>query len=103
MRQLKAPGGLTHGRGLTPSTQAKFIHAIPRCISVYNVLEEFCNVHSKTTDQHTDLRSSTSSQDKSNFMLMYDWLNEHSPFGYPTTDGLVNIAKGIVAERIANA
>ena len=39
MRQLKAPGGLAHGRGLTACTQAKFVHVIPRCVPICNALE----------------------------------------------------------------
>ena len=103
MRQLKAPGGLAHGRGLTASTQAKFVHTMPKCTPICNDLEEFCNVHTSTTDQHTDLRASASSRDSADFTLIYDWLSDHSPFAFPTTDGLVNISNGVVAESSANA
>ena len=41
MRNLKAPGGLAHGRGVAESMQAKFIHAISRCIAISNSLEFF--------------------------------------------------------------
>jgi predicted phosphodiesterase len=44
MRMIKAPGGLAHGRGITPSTQAKLVHVLPRC----NALEDFCSVHTHT-------------------------------------------------------
>ena len=103
MRQLKAPGGLAHGRGLTPSTQAKFVHIIPQCAPICNPLEDFCGVQYRTSEQHNDLRASTSARDSDHFKTLYNWLELHSPFSYASVDGLVSVSSGIVAESSANA
>ena len=67
MRQLKSPGGLAHGRGLTPSTQAKFVHVIPQGAPICNALKDFCGVQARTSEQHNDLRTSTSARDSDHF------------------------------------
>lgn len=103
MRMLKAQGGLAHGRGITPSTQAKLVHVLPKCVPICNALESFCNVHAQTSDQHTDLRAATTSRDASDFDIMFGWLKAHSPLGYQAIDGLVNISTGVVAQGSANA
>ena len=103
MRMLKAPGGLAHGRGITPATQAKLIHVYPRCIPIVNAIEDFCNVHTHNSEQHNDLRSSCTARDSKDYMLILNWLQQHSPFAYLAVDGLVSISTGIVAGEAANA
>ena len=103
MRKLKAPGGLAHGHGLTPSTQAKFVHVIPQCAPICNALEDFCGVRSRTSEQHNDLRASTSARDSDHLTTLYNWLDLYSPFNYASVDGLVSVFSGIVAESSANA
>jgi len=103
MRMIKAPGGLAHGRGITPSTQAKLVHVLPKCIPICKSLEEFCGVHTQTSDQHFDLRASTSVRDGKDFERYLNWLKSHSPFCFETVDGLVSIATGVVAASSANA
>ena len=102
-RQLKAPGGLAHGRGLTPSTQAKFVHVIPQCAPICNALEDFCGVQSRISEQHNDLRASASARDSDHFTTFCNWLDLHFPFSYASVDGLVSVSSGIVAECSANA
>lgn len=60
---IKAPGGLAHGRGITPSTQAKLVHVLPKCTPICRELEIFCEVHTYMSDQHFDLRASASVRD----------------------------------------
>ena len=103
MRQLKSSVGLAHGRWLTASMQSKFVNVIPRCVPICNELETFCGVHAQTSEQHSDLRPTTSDRDATHFSTIYNWIKEHSPFAYAATDGLVNIANGIVAESSSNA
>ena len=103
MRSIKAPGGLSHGRGLTDSTQATFVHAIPRCIPICHSLEEFCNVHPETSDQHRDMRTASAAKDGEDASMFYSWLSQHSPLQYKDVDGLVDVANGIVADSSANA
>ena len=103
MRNLKAPGGLAHGRGLTESTQAKFVHAIPKCVPICNALEDFCGVHSVPSNQHCDLGVATEAKDGEHFSIFYGWLSQNSPFQYKDVDGLVDLSTGIVADKSSNA
>lgn len=103
MRTLKAPGGLAHGRGVTDSTQAKFVHAIPKCIPICNALEDFCGVHSTSSDQHRDLRAATEAKDGEHCSVFYGWLSQNSPFQYKDVEGLVDVATGVIADPSANA
>ena len=103
MKNLKAPGGCAHGRGLAESTQAKFVHAMPKCVPICNALEDFCGVQTYSSDQHRDLRASTEKKDGEHASVFYSWLIEHSPFIYKDLDGLVDLSTGIVADKSSNA
>ena len=102
MKKLKA-GGCAHKRGLAESTQAKFVHAMPKCIPICNALEDFCGVQTYSSDQHRDLRASTEKKDGEHASVFYGWLIEHSPFIYKDLDGLVDLSTGIVADKSSNA
>ena len=103
MRLLKAVGGVAHGRGITPSTQARLVHTMPKCVPICNALENFCDVHTHRSEQHKDLRASSTARDSTDFNTLFTWLKSHSPFSYHAVDGLVNIATGVIADKSANA
>jgi len=63
MRMLKTSGGMMHGRGITDSTLTKWVHTLPCCIPICDALEHFTGVHTATSEQHKDVRSSTQSRD----------------------------------------
>ena len=99
MRLLKT-SGVAHGRGITDSTIAKWVHAVPRCIPICDALEDFTGVHSHTSDQHVDLRASSTALDRKDYETFLQWLEVHSPFSYGEHDSLDNIASGLVANKI---
>ncbi|KAL8625560.1 hypothetical protein ACOMHN_014648 [Nucella lapillus] len=103
MRMLKVSGGLAHGRGITDSTLSKWVHVIPRCVPICNSLEDFCGVHTQTSDQHNDLRACSTKQDAKDYGIFLNWLQLHSPFSYTAEDTLVSISTGILADKSANA
>lgn len=105
MRMLKTRGGLKHGRGITSGTQSKMVHIIPRTVPVCESLEDFCGIHSQTSDQHTDLRASTTARDGHHYIAFRNWFDDHSPFSYAGAhrDSLVSVSTGIVAPKSANA
>ncbi|KAL8625264.1 hypothetical protein ACOMHN_030022 [Nucella lapillus] len=103
MRMLKVSGGLAHGRGITHSTLSKWVHVIPRCVPICNSLEDFCGVHTQTSDQHNDLRACSTKQDAKDYGIFLNWLQLHSPFSYTAEDTLVSISTGILADKSANA
>ena len=59
MRPLKAPGGFSHGRGISDSTISQWVHAIPYCIPICHYLEEFTGVHPMSSEQQKDLHVTT--------------------------------------------
>lgn len=105
MRMLKVRGGLAHGRGITTSTQAKFVHALPQTVPVCDSLESFCGLHSQTSDQHSDLRATTTTRDSRHFLTFCNYFTSHSPFAYggDYRDCLVSISTGAVAPKCCNA
>ncbi|KAG7178153.1 putative Nuclear pore membrane glycoprotein 210-like 3, partial [Homarus americanus] len=63
MRLLKASGGMTHARGITDSILTKWVHVMPRVIPNCNALDNFCGTHSRLSEQHVDLCTSTEDRD----------------------------------------
>lgn len=58
MRTMKSRGGLTHGRGFPDSVLIKFVATMIFLVSVCNQVENFCYIHSATSEQHVDARES---------------------------------------------
>ncbi|MES9880176.1 MAG: hypothetical protein ABW185_04765 [Sedimenticola sp.] len=105
MRMLKTRGGLNHGRGITSSTQSKMVHVMPQTVPVCESLENFCGIETQTSDQHSDLRATTTARDGQHYDLFRNWFDDHSPFSYAGEhcDSLVSVSTGIVAPKSANA
>lgn len=101
---LKSRGGITRGRGITPSNQAKIIHALPKTIPVCSALEQYCNVMCTTNEQHIDMRETSSQRDTDNIKLFFNFIKNHSPFAYvgEHISSLVSIATGVVAYQSVN-
>ena len=105
MRMIKSRGGLANGRGVTASTQAKFVHIIPRTVPICDSLELFSGVHSSTNDQHKDIRPSSTARDGLHYKRFLDYIAQHSPFIHrgEHKDRLFCVSTGIVAPAMANA
>ena len=101
---LKSHGGLARGHGVTPSTQAKFVHVIPQAVPICDPLEMFSGVYSSTTDQHRDIRPSSKASDGLDYLKFKEYLIQHSQFAYKDEhkDKLACISSGIVAPSKAN-
>ena len=79
------------------------MHAISKCIPICNALEDFCGVHSVSSNQHCDLGVTTEGKEGEYFSMFYCLLSQNSPFQYKDVDGLVDLATGIVADKSSNA
>jgi len=102
MSMLKTIGGMTHGRGITDSTLTKWVHALPRCVSLCDAVEKFRGVHMGISEQHKDLRSSTQAKDNKDHDIFVQWLQAHPPFVGYQPDHLVSIACGVVTDVSVN-
>lgn len=59
-------------------------------------------MHSATSEQHKDLRSSTQAKDSKDFDVFVQWLQIHPPFAGYQPDRLVSIASGVIADTSVN-
>ena len=80
MRSLKSSGGLTHGRGVTECTLARWVLTLPLCMHVSNAIESFCGETSTNSEQHVILRDSRQVRDEKDLHQLIEWLQAHSPF-----------------------
>ena len=105
MRMLKTHGGLAHGHGITSSTQSRMVNVLPQTVRVCETLENFCGVHTHTSDQHKDMRTTATARDGQHFLMFKDFMSQHSPFAYigVNHNRLVSITTGAVAPQQANA
>ncbi|KAE8747077.1 hypothetical protein FOCC_FOCC006215, partial [Frankliniella occidentalis] len=101
MRHLKT-SGLTRGRGITESTLAQFVAALPHCVPLCHNLEAFCGVRSASSEQHVELRASWQVRDSKDRDQFLAWLEAHPPFEERPQDMLVSLSTGIVADSSIN-
>lgn len=80
MRCMKTSGGLTHGRGISDSTLAKWILTMPVLIDVTESLQKFCNINFATSEQHVDSRSSRLSRDTDDLNKLLKFLSSYETF-----------------------
>lgn len=99
MRSMKTSGGLTHGRGITPSTLAKWVKSTPVCEKVCTAVEDFAQVTTQSSEQHIELRESRVKTDLKNLSTILTWFEQHSPF-YDVPVHLTSISTGISQETI---
>ena len=102
MRALKCEGGLRRGRGITESTLAKWINAIPHCVPICNSLEKFSGVLACKSDQHVELRDSRQKTDLRHLEKLVKWFEEHPPLQDRPKDQLVSLATGLIADGRVN-
>ena len=80
MRAIKVSGRLTRGRGITESTLAKWVCALPLCIPLCTAGEEFAGSHTESSEQHSkasdhqDLRPAQQARDQADLEQFIQWL-----------------------------
>ena len=63
MRSMKTSGALTRGRGISPSTIAKWVHSMRAASRVIDAMGTFGGVACITSEQHVDLHESDQKRD----------------------------------------
>ncbi|CAH0746943.1 unnamed protein product [Bemisia tabaci] len=103
MRSMKSSGGLTHGRGITESTLAKWISSIPVTLPYSIELEEFCGTKSEFSEQHVELRNSRISRDSADCMKISEWFAHHPPFSNEgNNESIVSLSSGLTGDETIN-
>lgn len=80
MRSIKTTGGLTHGRGFTNSSLARWIAGMSVCMPVSTAMEDFLGCKSVSSEQHIELSRSRQQRDETDLRKILDWLEEYNPF-----------------------
>ena len=93
MRSIKTSGGLTRGRGITPSVLAKWVGSIPATSRMIRAVEYFSGVITVTSEQHSDFHESRQKRDHADLTTFKNWLFNCS------TPSLTSIVSGIVANE----
>ena len=102
MRLLKSKGGPVRGRGISDSTLAEFVHALPHCIPICQFIDDITGVCTSYSEQHKDLRATSKSRDDEDVHRLIRWFQSNSPCEYSNTDGLVSLTTGEVASKEVN-
>ena len=101
---MKVSGGLTRGRGITESTLAKWVCALPLCIPLCTAGEEFAGSHTESSEQHSkasdhqDLRPAQQARDQADLEHFIQWLEAHPPFSGHYGGELVSLSTGITGD-----
>lgn len=101
MRPMKSKGGLTHGRGVTDSTIARFIYSFPGCLPWCDALEEFTGVRRSSSEQHVEMRDSRRKADTRDAETFLSWLEQHSPWD-TSSSCLRSLSSGVVGDETVN-
>ena len=101
---MKVSGGLTRGRGITESTLAKWVCALPLCIPLCTAGEELAGSHTESSEQHSkasdhqDLRPAQQTCDQADLEQFIQWLEAHPPFSGHYGGELVSLSTGITGD-----
>jgi hypothetical protein len=98
---MKCAVGLTQGRGITDSTVARWIMAMPSAMDISEQLEQFFDVSFVTseqyTDKHIDARVSRITINNSDVQKFQNWFSFHDPF--PEEVRMKPISTGLIGEE----
>lgn len=95
MRNIHSREGLTHGRGVTPASTARWITSIPLQIVIAEQLETFCKFKMDgTSHQHKDAGVSRVQKDADDVKILLEWFEEHCPF--VQSNDLISLSTGVI-------
>ena len=101
MRSLKTTGGLTNGRGISPSTIANWFHSMPAAFRVIDAVKTFGGVACITSEHHVHWREPNPTRDHADTATFLTWLYLHNPF-HRASPLLAFLASGVVANAAVN-
>lgn len=100
MKNMKSRGGITRGRGFSDNVLAKWTLAMIVMQNICDEIENFCDIHYETSEQHVDMRSSRIDRDRRDSIKLREWLSQHPPFS--DTDTIRSLSSGIVGGTDVN-
>ena len=101
MRSLKSRGGLTRGKGFTPSVRALWLQSMHAYSAMHNALSEVTRHHHATSDQHEEMGKSRLSRDYHDLMKILEWFETNDPFD-SNRNQLQSLSSGLIADESIN-
>ena len=102
LRSIKTSGGLTRGCGISESTLAQWVLALPLCVPMCISLEKYAGITPATSEQHKEMLPSRQKRDNHDLDCFLEWFQVHPPFENRLSDILVSLSTGIVADETIN-
>ena len=103
MRNVKAVGGLTRGRGFEQSTSLIWLLSTPACAEVNKAMRELANLQ-ETTDTaiHKDLSAARMTRDAKDLQTILHYFSERKPFSLDSKE-LRSLSSGLIGDKFVNA
>lgn len=98
-RESKVSGGLFK-RGVNDNVAARWTMSSVHMQNICEQIEDFCDIHSGTTEQHVDYRPTRVCRDNFDTEKLDQWFDEHDPF--PVDSELMSISTGIIGTESIN-
>ena len=101
MRSIKNRGGLTRGRGMTPSVRMLWIRSMHICGEIHQAMTSMTDHHHTTSEQHQDLGTARIKRDADDLMKVLEWFEDRDPF---KTDGaeIRSLSCGLTGDKSVN-
>ena len=101
MRSLKSRGGLTRGRGMSPSVRMLWVHSMHSCATIHHAMTSVTEHYHNTSDQHEELGKSRIRRDFDDLQKILEWFEVLNPFD-STRTSLQSLSSGLVADESVN-
>ena len=98
MRSLKSRGGLTRGKGFTPSVRMLWLQSMHACSAMHNAMSDITNHHHSTSDQHEEMGISRIKRDHCDLRKLKEWFNENDPFDVSRQE-LQSLSTGLINDE----
>uniref|UniRef100_A0A6M2DTR0 Putative product n=1 Tax=Xenopsylla cheopis TaxID=163159 RepID=A0A6M2DTR0_XENCH len=81
--------------GITDNVLSKWILPMIVMQNVCDEIENFCDIHYETSEQHVDTQSSRIDRDRNDSIKLQEWLSQHPP-PLADTDTVKTLSSGII-------
>ena len=100
IKTMKNINGVSHGRAFTDNVLNRWICGLPVAHHICKSIENFCNTHALSSNQHAELRSDGIEVDERIHKKIELWLRQHSSF--TDKEDLYSLESGTVVSEDVN-
>ena len=103
MRNVKAVGGLTRGRGFEQSTRLIWLLSTPACAEANRAMREVTGLQDTSdADVHKDRSAARMARDAKDVQTIVHYFSERKPFSQESKE-LRSLSSGVIADKSVNA